>query len=205
MEDVGASPATADVESAAVQSQKLRRKKHLKLAAIVVLVIVFHAIVITALDLTILKIRRPNYRLSTINVENLVVNNSTNSPSFLMDLDAQITFKSRNFGPYTFEFGYLTFSYMGIRVGNVVVERSSVKMYSSKSINLKVNVTSQSVREKSNLLRDIAGNRLLLNVDSELRGQVGLMKVLKYDRAVKLNCSFTVDLAKKSVQELSCD
>ncbi|KAI3471178.1 hypothetical protein Pfo_027841 [Paulownia fortunei] len=199
------SPATADVESAAVQSQKLRRKKHLRLAAFVALVIIFHAIVITVLDLTILKIRRPNYRLSTITIENLIVNNSTNSPSFLMDFDAEIAFKNRNFGPYTFEFGYLTFSYMGTRVGDAVVDRSSVKMYSRKSMNLKVKVTSQSVGQKSNLRRDITSVRVTIKVDSELRGQVGLMKVFKNDRAVKLNCSFTVDLAQKSVQELSCD
>ncbi|PIN20091.1 hypothetical protein CDL12_07226 [Handroanthus impetiginosus] len=199
------SAAIADVESAPEPSQNLRRKKHLKLAAFIVLLIVFHAAIITILDRTILKIRSPKYKLTTINIENLFVNNSTNSPSFSMDLETEIAFRNRNFGPYNFEFGYLTFSYIGTRVGDAVVESSKVKMYSSKTVNLKVKINSKSVKEKSNLGKDIGNGRLMLKVDSELRGQVGLMKVFKNYRGVKLNCSFVVDLAQKLVKELNCD
>lgn len=208
MEDkvpTAASSPTADVESAAAQSQKLRRRKHLRIAAIVALVIVFDVIVITALDLTVLKIRRPSYRLSRVDIADLVANNSTNSTSFAIDFDAQITFRNRNLGPYESQSGHLTFSYRGSDVGEAVVERSSVKMYSSKSVNVKVKTSSRSVGERSNLQRDIAGGRMMLKVESELRGQVGLLKVLKKDRSVKLSCSFAVDLAHKLVQDLNCD
>lgn len=198
-------PPPSNMESAAVQSSELRRKNRLKLVVYIGLFIVFQTLVITAFDLTVMRIRRPKYRIHSIDIENLSVNNSTNSPSFSMKFNTQIAVKNRNFGPYKFENSYLTFSFKGIPVGEAVISRSTAKFFSTKQMKISLNVDSESVSRNSSLGREISSERLEFNGVSNLRGQVELLKVLKKNKAAKMNCSIIIDLAKKVVQELRCD
>ncbi|KAL2556163.1 Late embryogenesis abundant (LEA) hydroxyproline-rich glycoprotein family [Forsythia ovata] len=199
-------PPPSNIESAVAQSPELRRKNRIKLVMLyIVLFIVFQTLVITAFDLTVMRIRRPKYRIHSINIQNLSINNSTNSPSFSMKFNAEIIVKNRNFGPYKFENSFLTFSYNGISVGEAVISRSTAKVFSTKKMKISLTVDSESVSRNSNLGREISSGRLEFNGASNLRGQVELMKVIKKNKAAKMNCSMIIDLAKKVVQETRCD
>jgi hypothetical protein len=63
---------TSDEElSGTFQSEELRRKKSIKLAMYIAAFVVFQTIVITVFALTVMRVKTPKVRLSTITVYNL--------------------------------------------------------------------------------------------------------------------------------------
>lgn len=199
--------ATIDEESAAVQSKQIRRKTCVLVTVFIATFLVVDALLFVALDLTLLRVESPNYRLQSVTIENLRVSNSTAaSPSFGMQVNAQVTLRNRNFGPYEFYDGYLTFSYGGKPVGEAVVTESRVKLRSTKTMGILVNVTSKTAAPSGNqsLGKDIESGLLRMTAVSNLRGQVKFVRVFPKDKSAELKCDLTINLVKKIVQELIC-
>lgn len=203
-------PANMDIESSAAPAQyeDLRsrpRRSRTKIIVFIVLLIVIHSIIIVTLDLTIFRIRTPKYRLKSVTMDNLVVSTSTNSPSFRMKLDADVTIKNKNFGPYKYHDCYMTLSYRGKRVGEAFIKEAGAKALSTKVLKVSLNVTYSAGSDGSSLRNDISSGSLGLSSKSEMRGQVEVLKVLKRDNKYpKMDCSITIDLAEKVVRDLKC-
>nr|GMC58270.1 hypothetical protein CDL12_07226 [Ipomoea batatas]GMC64809.1 hypothetical protein CDL12_07226 [Ipomoea batatas] len=76
-----------------------------------------------------------------------------------------------------------------IRVGLLDIllcRRSGWRHHCRRSIML--NVTSKAVTKASNLQRDIGSGRLTFSVEFELRGQIEMMKIIRKNRVVMLEC-----------------
>lgn len=205
--------ANMNIESATTgpmpsQDQPSRpRRSRTKIVLLIAILIITHAIVIVTLDLTIFKVRTPKYRFNSVSLTDLSTNSSTTSSSFHMKLNAEVTIKNKNFGPYKYQDCYLTIFYRGRSVGEVVVKEASVKTLSTKKMMLGINVTysESAVSGNSNLKNDISSGALIMSSKSEMRGQVKLLKILAKDRQLKMQCTMSINLAEKIVKDLKCD
>lgn len=125
--------AMADEESAMttsdqLQARRLHRKRFNQLVATLLICVLIISSISLTLDHTIFNFTTPIYQLSSIHIDNLnVMNSTTSSSSFAMELNAQIAIKNRNFAPFKYEWDYLRFSYAGVPVGDTTVEGSEVK------------------------------------------------------------------------------
>ncbi|KAI5657814.1 hypothetical protein M9H77_26607 [Catharanthus roseus] len=200
--------ATADIEeSTMIQPKASRRTKCIKVAVCILALFMMDAVMFTAMDLTLLRVRKPNYRLKSVAVGNLRVSNSTAQPSFHMQLNPQIILRNRNFGSYKFHDGNLTFSYGGKPAGIAFISESIVNLRSTKMMEIFLNVSSEAAWawRNSSLGKDIVSGLVNMSVDSDLRGQVRFFKVYPKDKSAKMKCDLTVNLMKRVVQDLRCD
>ncbi|KAB1211206.1 hypothetical protein CJ030_MR6G021604 [Morella rubra] len=191
-------------ESATSQSdQELRRKKRIKWAIYIVAFLVFQILVITAFSLTVMRFKNPKVRLGEFTVQNLTTGTQT-SPSFDINIAAQVKIKNTNFGPYKYDSTNATFMYRGLTVGQATIPKGKAGMLSTKKISVTVNVNSDALPNASSLGSDLNARVLTLNSHAKLNGKVTLMLVMKKKKSPEMNCTMTINLSTKAVQALNC-
>ncbi|KAK9292423.1 hypothetical protein L1049_020393 [Liquidambar formosana] len=197
-------PSRSDVETPMEQSKEFRRKKRIKCLAYVAAFVVFQTIVILIFSLTVMRVRTPKFRLRSVTIEDLTVG-SSNSPSFNMRFNAQVTVKNMNFGSFKFDNSTITFAYGGASVGEAAIMKGKARFLSTKKMNVAANAALENPPSNSNLGSDINAGMVTLSSHSRLSGKVNLMMVFKKKKSVDLNCTMTVNLANKDVQDINCD
>ncbi|RVW68115.1 Late embryogenesis abundant protein [Vitis vinifera] len=145
----------SDVESTTIYSEELRPKKSMKCLAYVAAFAVFLTVIIILFSLTIMRVRDPKHRLSSIGVEGIIFNSSTASPSFSMRFDAAVAVKNTNFGQFKFDNSTIKLAYKGTNVGEAIIAKAQARARSTKRIEVLVGVSSNNVSSNSALASDI--------------------------------------------------
>ncbi|BFG31817.1 hypothetical protein CerSpe_180910 [Prunus speciosa] len=193
-----------DAESATLQSEEeLKRQKRIKMAIYISIFVVFQIIVITAMSLTVMKVKTPKFRLgSNINVQSF--ESVPTTPSFDMKFTTQIRIKnSANWGSYKFNAANVTFQYQGETVGVIDIEKGKVGWLSTIKRNAEVSLSS-SVLTGSNLGSELSSGVLTLNSVGRLNGKVAIMFIMKKKKATNMNCTIAFDVAAKTLKSLQC-
>ncbi|CAN6718652.1 unnamed protein product [Malus baccata var. baccata] len=186
----------SDAES--LQSaDELKRKKRTKLAIYIGIFIVFQILVITALSLTVMKVKTPKVRLGNINVQNF--NSAPATPSFDTKFTTQIKVKNTNFGPYKYDAAIVTFLYQGATVGQVSIPKSKAGMLSTKKIDVEVSLSSSAL-SGTNLGSELNSGVLTLNSAAKLTGKVELMLIMKKKKSSTMDCTMAFDLSSKTLK-----
>ncbi|XP_068309406.1 late embryogenesis abundant protein At1g64065-like [Pyrus communis] len=182
-------------------ADELKRQKRIKLAIYIGIFIVFQIIVITAMSLTVMKVKTPKLRLGNINVQEL--NSTPTTPSFDTKFTTQIRVKNTNFGPYKFDEGTVTFLYQGATVGQVSIPKSKAGMLSTKKFDVEVSLSSSAL-SSSNIGNELSSGVLTLNGAARLTGKVELMFIMKKKKASTMNCTIAFALSSKTLKSLQC-
>lgn len=188
-----------DVESAS-NAKELQQKRRMRKLAIVTAFVVFLTVIILVFSQTVMSVKTPKLRIRSIDIEDLTI--SSSNTSFHMKFDAEIGVKNTNFGEFKFDESSITFFYRGNddQIGDASVEKGKAKARSTK----KMNVTTEVETANSNLANDVRSGFLTLTGQSKLSGKVHLMKVFKKKKTAEMNCTITVNLENKVVQDLRC-
>ncbi|KAA8539976.1 hypothetical protein F0562_026668 [Nyssa sinensis] len=195
-------PTKHDEEAATVQSEELRRKKRMKYLAYGVAFVVFQTGIILIFALTVMKIKTPKFRFRSATFENFDV--VAASPSFNIKMNAEVGVKNTNFGHYKFDNSTITFFYKGTPVGSAIVPNGRARARSTKKFNIVVDLISTSLPSTSELGNDIGSGVLLLSSQSTLRGKVELFKVMKKKKSTQMDCSMTINLGDRTIEDLKC-
>ncbi|KAK7818451.1 late embryogenesis abundant protein At1g64065 [Quercus suber] len=179
-------------------------KRNSKCLAYVAAFIVFQTIIILVFALTVMKIKSPKVRFSTVAVENFTPS-TTNSSSFDMRLVAQVAIKNTNFGHFKYDSSNVTILYGGMPVGEAVIAEGRTKARKTQRFDVTVDITSEKLSGNTNLTNDIGSGYLMLSSQAKLSGKVQLMKVIKKKKSGEMSCTMTVNLAQRVIQDLKCN
>lgn len=171
----------------------------MKCLAYVAIFIVFQIIVITIFALTVLKVKSPKVRFQTVTVTNFN-SGSTNSTSFSMDLVTKFAVKNTNFGQFKYSNSTVTILYDGQPIGSADVPSQKAKLKSTRRTDITISIKSD------NLSGNTTFGSGVLNLTSEctLKGKVELLKIMKKNKSGKMNCTISLNLSTKSVQNWMC-
>ena len=154
---------TSDEElSGTFQSEELRRKKRIKLAMYIAAFVVFQTIVITVFALTVMRVKTPKVRLSTITVYNLNTVTQASSPSFDITFTTQVGVKNTNFGPYKYDSTNATFMYQGVTLGQVTIPNGKAGLRSTKKVTVNVYLNSNDLPSTTSLGSELGSGVLTL-------------------------------------------
>ncbi|XP_010251607.1 PREDICTED: late embryogenesis abundant protein At1g64065-like [Nelumbo nucifera] len=187
-----------------LEAQKHRRMQNMKCYAYIAAFAVFQTIIILVFALTVLKIKTPSVKLTSVTVDRL--NSATTpSPSFNMTLTAEIAVKNKNFGHFKFDNSTATVSYGGTAVGEAFVPMARAKARKTRRMNITMEVTSERLSGVTNLSNDLSSGTLTLNSYAKLSGKVHLMKIMKKRKSAEMNCTIAVNLGSKTIQKVECE
>ncbi|KAK6132147.1 hypothetical protein DH2020_034103 [Rehmannia glutinosa] len=180
-----------------IQTPTTKQRKWL---AFILIGITLQTLIILVFVLTVMRVTNPKVRVRSVTVENPTVN-STNSPSFSINLNAQVTVKNPNFGHFKFSDSAISIFYRGSAVGNTVIPGSRVGPRSTKKMNVTVAVGSIMVPF---LGPDLNSGMITLSSHAKLEGRVYVFKVIKRKKTATLNCTMDVDTRSRAVENLRC-
>ncbi|WMV20626.1 hypothetical protein MTR67_014011 [Solanum verrucosum] len=179
------------------QSNELRRKKRNKIVVYVALFIVFQIAVLLFFSLYIMKIRTPKFSVQSAVFDHMVTENA----SFKITMNAELSVKNANFGPYNYKNSTIYFYYNDVSIGEAFVYQGKAGFKSSKKFNVIVNLSSK----VSKLRNDLNSGTLILTSKSKLEGKVKLIFFMKKKKYTKMNCTIIIGLAGKVVRDIQCD
>lgn len=174
-----------------------------KCLAYVAAFIIFQGIVIAVFALTVMKIKSPKVRFSSVTAENFSSSN-TNGPSFSMDLKAKFAVKNTNFGHFKYENSTVTILYKGMPVGEASIPKARARARSTRRFDISIPISSARLTNSANLGNDINSGLLPLTSQAKLSGKVHLMKIIKKKKSGEMSCTMLVNLANRAVQDLKC-
>ncbi|XP_030532995.1 late embryogenesis abundant protein At1g64065-like [Rhodamnia argentea] len=175
-----------------------------KIVACVIAAVIAQTAIILLFMLLVMRIRNPKVRLNTVSIENLKLNTSTTSPSFSMQLHAQVAVKNTNFGHFKFEKTTAMISYRGVDVGSADIVKAKVRALSTKRMNVTASVSSKKFSSVPQFRSDVNSGILTLNGHAKLSGKVRLFKVFKKKKSAGMNCTMDVDTKAKVIKNLKC-
>ncbi|KAK9927089.1 hypothetical protein M0R45_024291 [Rubus argutus] len=182
---------------------EIKREKRIKMYKYIGAFIVFQIIVFTVFGLTVVKVKTPKVRLGAIDIQSL--NSVPATPSFDASFTTQIRVKNPNWGPFKFDASIATFSYQGVTLGQVLIQKSKAKMRSTKKIGVTVNLNSKALPSSSNLGSELKSGVLTLRSQAKLSGKVEIMSVTKKKKSAQMDCAIVFDLSKKAIQGMECE
>ncbi|KAL4599250.1 hypothetical protein ACB092_11G113800 [Castanea dentata] len=187
-----------------LESQKLKNMQNMKCYAYIIAGVVLQTIIILVFALTVMRIKTPSVRLTSVTVQNLKYN-TTGSPTFSMNLIAEIAVKNKNFGHFRFDDSTTNVTYGDVIVGDGDIIKGRANARKTKRFNVTIDISSNGVTDSAKLSNELKSGNLTLTGLASLRGKVTLMKVMKKRKTAKMNCKMTVQLETTAVHNLDCE
>ncbi|KAF8014495.1 hypothetical protein BT93_H0337 [Corymbia citriodora subsp. variegata] len=155
-------------------------------------------------SLIVLRPSDPEFELSDVSVKLLNYTRDDTAAWLDATLDARAAVKNTNFGRFEFGSCNLTVSYNGTLVGEKELGGGTVWSRETKYVDVTVRVGSSSISDLKNFSSDMSDNVLELTSYAELRGWVHLIKIVKRRLKSEMNCTISLDLSNRRVQDLIC-
>lgn len=126
-------------------------------------------------------------------------------PSLNGTLVAVIGIYNKNFGYFKYEKSSIAFLYQNVTLGVVNVTGGLVFVRRTERVNAMVEVRSNYLLNKNqNFTRDVDSDLLELRSLATLVGRVHVAGIFKLRTRKLMNCSMTLNLPSKAIQDLTC-
>nr|XP_017234054.1 PREDICTED: late embryogenesis abundant protein At1g64065 [Daucus carota subsp. sativus] len=156
--------------------------------------------------------RSPKARLRSVTITNLQANsnassfNNTNLATLNMTMTGEITIDNgKNFGRFELENHKASVIYENVSMGEGDVFGGNFGAGKTGSRNITVQVRSNEyLSNNTNFKREIESGFVSLISYGRLRGKVHVTDVIKKHKIAVLNCTMTLNLRDKAIQDLVC-
>ncbi|XP_030549661.1 late embryogenesis abundant protein At1g64065-like [Rhodamnia argentea] len=167
-------------------------------------VVVVLAAIALVFSMIVLRPANPEFALRDVSVKFLNYTSDDQAPWLSARLAVRATLKNPNFGPFEFKSSNLTVSYYGTVVGEKALGDGTVWSRETRHVDVTVAVGPSRVAYLKNLSSDMGGKVLELTSYAKLSGRVHLIKIVKRRLTSVLNCTMSVGLSNRRVQDLKC-
>ncbi|KAL6508388.1 hypothetical protein OROHE_021930 [Orobanche hederae] len=178
----------------------LRKKKRNKCILRVSLFAAFQIAVILIFSLTVMKVKTPKFRVRSAELSGLAVG-TRSAPSFSATMNATLTVRNTNFGPYKYEEAAVEFSCRGAPAGKSTVRRSRASFRSTEEIEI---VADLKLGGDAPIASDLSAGILRLTAGAKLIGRVELFAVMKKKKSTEMDCSMDIGVATKQITNIAC-
>ncbi|XP_059627418.1 late embryogenesis abundant protein At1g64065-like [Cornus florida] len=194
----------SEEEVVADHSRRLHREKRIKFVKYCVVFIVFQTAIILLFALTVMKVRRPKFRVRSATFGNFDVVTSTSNPSFNINMIAELGVKNTNFGRYKYDDSTISFYYGTTQVGTSYVPNGRAKARSTKKFSVIVDLSSATLPSDPRLGQYLSYGILPLTAQSGLRGKVKVMNIFNKRKTANMLCTMDLNLAIRTLQNIQC-
>ncbi|EEF51259.1 late embryogenesis abundant protein At1g64065 [Ricinus communis] len=203
----------SDEEFAAVKPNLRLQERSSKCLVYVLAGIVILSAVILVFALVVLRPVNPNAELSFVRLKDLNYaagsggnGNNVSLPAFNMTLESELKIENSNFGEFKYDNTSARVFYGGMAVGEAILREGRVSARDTLRMNVKVEVRSHKyIYNGTDLTSDINSGILKLNSHAKFSGRVNLLQIAKKRRSASMDCSFSLDLRSRSIQDLVCN
>lgn len=183
-------------EAMSRELKKLHPRKYIKCCGCITAFILIQAVIFLVLAFTIFRVKDPVIKMNGMRIGPLELEDSTN-----LTLVADVSVKNPNVASFIFSNATTSITYNGTMIGQARTPPGKAKARRT----LRMNVTVEIIPEKIMAVTRLLSSRAI-NISSYTRiaGRVKIIKIIKKNVVVKLNCTMMVNLTSREIQGQSC-
>lgn len=196
---------SSDDDEVAKLLHGLRRRRCIKCCGCVAAIILVHVVVVVILIFTVFEVKNPVIKLNGITIEKLeLVNGTTPRPGVNMSLTADVSVKNPNYASFRYRNTTTTLFYRGTVIGEARGPPGKARARRTVSMNMTVDIIPDTLMSNPSLQTDYSSGIMPLSTYSRIPGRVKILRIVKKHVVVKLNCSISVNITSRSIQEQKC-
>ncbi|KAK9279205.1 hypothetical protein L1049_012883 [Liquidambar formosana] len=195
----------ADDKEALLHLKKIRREKCIKCCSCVAALMLVQAIVIIILAFTVFRVKDPIIKVNSVTVTRIdLINGTIPRPGTNMSVIADVSVKNPNVA--SFKHGNTTSSlyYRGTLVGEARGPPGQSKARRTTRMNITVDIITDRLTSNPNLKSDVGSGLLTMSSFSRVGGRVKIMKIIKRNVIVTMNCTTTVNISTQAILKQQC-
>ncbi|XP_050280426.1 late embryogenesis abundant protein At1g64065 [Quercus robur] len=196
---------SSDHNEAALHIQKLKRKRCIKCCGIISALLLLQAIVVIILIFTVFKVKDPIIKMNGVTITKLeLINNTIPKPGVNMSLIADVSVKNPNVASFRYSNTTTTLFYHGSVVGEARGPAGKAKPRRTMQMNITVDIITDRLISNPNLQSDVGSGLLTMSSYSKIPGRVKMLSIINKHVVVKMNCTMTVNISSKAIQDQKC-
>ncbi|KAK6142776.1 hypothetical protein DH2020_023124 [Rehmannia glutinosa] len=163
------------------------------------------ATVVVILIFTVFKVKDPVIRMNDVTVErlDLISGTTTPRPGSNMTLNADVSVKNPNYASFRYQNTTTTLYYRGAVIGEARGPPGRAKARRTMRMNVTVDVITDRVLNQPDLGSDINSGLITMSSYTVVGGRVKIFVVKKHV-TVRMNCSMTVNITSRAIQQQKC-
>ncbi|KAK6141060.1 hypothetical protein DH2020_025197 [Rehmannia glutinosa] len=196
---------TSSDDESATAVTKTRRRRWLKCCAFVAALLLIQATVVVILIFTVFKVKDPIIRMNDVTVQRLDLINGTTTPrpGSNMTLNADVSVKNPNYASFRYQNTTTTLYYRGAVIGEARGPPGRARARRTMRMNVTVDVITDRVLNQPDLGSDINSGLITMSSYTVVGGRVKIFVVKKHV-TVRMNCSMTVNITSRVIQQQKC-
>ncbi|KAG7013763.1 Late embryogenesis abundant protein, partial [Cucurbita argyrosperma subsp. argyrosperma] len=184
--------------------KRIQRRRFIKLFCFIIgLLIILSVIVILILMFTLFQVKDPIIQMNKISITKLeLINGVIPKPGSNVSLTADVSVKNPNVASFKYSNTTTTLYINETVIGEARGPPGQAKARRTVQMNLTINIVVD--RLLLNLNSDMSSGKLRLRSFSRVPGRVKLLHILRRNIVVKMNCTSTINIFNKSIEDQNC-
>ncbi|PSS26304.1 Late embryogenesis abundant protein [Actinidia chinensis var. chinensis] len=196
---------SSDDEEAALYLKKIHRKKCIKCCGCVLAFLLIQIIVVIILIFTVFKVKDPIINLNGVTVEkiDLIEGTTTPRPGSNMTLMTDVSVKNPNVASFKYGNTTTTLYYRGTVIGEAHGPPGRSRARRTARMNITVDIIMDRLTSHPSLKSDMGNGILPMTSFTRVGGRVKML-IIKRHVVVKMNCTMTINITSRAIQEQKC-
>ncbi|KAA8516106.1 hypothetical protein F0562_019285 [Nyssa sinensis] len=196
---------SSDEDEITLHLKQLRRKKCIKCCGCIAALLLVEIIVVIILIFTVFRVKDPIIMMNGVNVDKIdLVNGTALRPGSNMSLTADVSVKNPNVASFKYSNTTTTLYYRGAVIGEARGPPGHAKARRTMRMNVTVDIITDRLVTNPNLQSDVSSGLLTMSSFTKVGGRVKILKIIKKHVIVKMNCTMTVNISSRAIQEQKC-
>ncbi|CAL5360139.1 unnamed protein product [Camellia sinensis] len=189
-----------DDHAISTELKKHRSLKFIKCCGCIVALVLILSVTLLVLIFTVLKVKEPEMKMNSMMVQGLDRVNPTTNLTVIVD----VSVKNPNVASFKFTNSTTSIYYGGMVVGEGRNPPGIAKARRTLRMNVTIDVILEKVVGVERFSSDWSSRTLLMSSYTMVDGRVKIIGVFKKHVVVKMNCTMTVNITSRGIQDQNC-
>ncbi|KAK3428591.1 hypothetical protein EUGRSUZ_E00095 [Eucalyptus grandis] len=195
----------SDQDEASVFAKNFRKRRFIKCCGCIAAFMLIQAVVIIILAFTVFRVKDPVIKMNGVTITKLeLINGTIPKPGSNMSLLADISVKNPNVASFKYKNTTTTLYYHGTVVGEARGPPGKSRARRTMRMNISVDIITDMLLSNPNLIEDMKQQLLPMSSYSRIPGRVNMLNIIKKHVTVKMNCTMTINITSRAIQEQKC-
>lgn len=195
----------SSLPSAEESKKKRNRKRCLQCCGCTTVVLAILGVIILVLMLTVFKVKDPKVNLNYVTIRGLESVNPLNLvPNTNLTLIADVSVKNPNAAAFKFKNATTSIYYEDVLIGEARNPQGNAKAQKTFRMKITMDFLLEKIVRVPRLLADLTAGTMPVSTQTNIKGRVEIINIIKKTVGVKLDCTLTVILANETVVDQKC-
>ncbi|KAL3498920.1 hypothetical protein ACH5RR_041652 [Cinchona calisaya] len=189
-------------ESLSMEMKRSNPRKYIKCCGCITAILLIQAVIILVLVFTVFHVKDPKIKMNSIKIEDTNFRRGTN-----VTVIADVSIKNPNVASFKFKNATTNIYYDDKVIGEARTPPGIIKARRTLRMNLTMDVMVDRILDvlRQGQGTDLGVEGLPVSSYTKICGKVKILKIIRKNVVVTMNCTMTVDIKSQSINDQNCE